>query len=321
MIDEISMLDSTFFDYLDISLKTIRHNIKQPFGGIQIVAVGDFMQLPPASPDARYCFESKAWANAGFQTVKLTEIKRQEDADMAALLNRMQTNEMTEEDIRFLKARNIENDFAEDVVQLFPLNKFCDEVNRKKLASLTTERRLYSAIKEAEPGINEKQAAIGMEKFIGDSLIENHLIVKEGARVMMLSNEHLENYKISNGSTGEIIDMDDTEITVAFDNGVTLPIERKEYDVKIKDPKSRSEIKLGTITQFPLKLCWAITIHKSQGMSLDRMAIDFKGIFAPFQAYVALSRARTLDGVQIKNFSPRYIKTDEKAVSFMRNIN
>jgi len=320
VIDEISMLDSIFFDYLDISLKTLRHNVRQPFGGIQIVAVGDFMQLPPASSSAKYCFESKAWQTAGFETVQLTEIKRQEDADMAALLNRMQVNEMTQDDIALLRNRNINGEFSEDVVQLFPLNKFCDEVNRKKLAALTTERRLYSAIKEAEHGINQKQAEIGMEKFIGDSLIENHLIVKEGARVMMLSNEHLIDYSISNGSTGEIVDMDDTEITVAFDNGVTLSIERKAYEIKIKDPKSRSEIKIGTVTQFPLKLCWAITIHKSQGMSLDRMAIDFKGIFAPFQAYVALSRARTLEGVEIKNFSPKYIKTDPKAVNFMRNL-
>jgi energy-coupling factor transporter ATP-binding protein EcfA2 len=319
IIDEISMIDAEFFDYIDVSLKAMRHDTR-PFGGLQIIAVGDFMQLPPASKNPKYCFESKAWDEALFEPVKLTEIKRQEDANMAALLNRMQINQMKNEDIELLKARNIDTPFDDDVVQLFPLNKYADSVNHKKLFALQAEVKNYYAQKEADPFAHPKQAEVGISKFIKDSLIEDRLILKEGARVMMLSNEYLESQRVSNGSTGEVLAMNDHVVLVGFDNGVTLEIERKTYEVKMKNIKTRKEVKLGTVTQFPLKLCWAITIHKSQGMSLDRLAIDFKGIFAPFQAYVALSRARSLDGVQIKNFDPKYIKIDQKAVDFMNSI-
>jgi ATP-dependent exoDNAse (exonuclease V) alpha subunit len=320
IIDEVSMIDAKFLDYLDESLRHCRQSPHQSFGGLQIILVGDFMQLPPVDPDGDYCFKSEAWEKANLVSIKLTEIKRQKDPLMAGLLNRMQVNEMSEYDIDHLKNMNINHEFSEDVVQLFPRNMLCDRVNRRKLNALDGERHSFLAEMQAELGVNEKQAEIGMKKFINDSLIESNLIVKEGARVMMLSNEHLEKHSIANGSTGEIVDIEPHEITVAFDNGVCIPISRKVYEVKIKDPYTRDEKTIGQISQFPLKLCWAITIHKSQGMSLDRMAIDFEGIFAPFQAYVALSRARTLEGVQIKNFDPKYIKIDQEAVDFMRSI-
>lgn len=318
VIDEISMVNDSFLEYVEESLRIIRGKLYEPFGGLQVVVVGDFMQLPPVT--GGFSFKSKAWEKADFMNIRLTEIKRQEDKDMAAMLNRMQVNKMTNEDIQLLKSRNITREFDPDVVQLFPKNDFCDKVNREKLHEIDGETHEFQAILQRDPRVNEKQAEMGMKKYISDSLIEKNLVIKEGARVMMLSNEYLEQYQISNGSTGEIVEIESHQITVKFDNGVILGVQRKDYEVSTKNIKTREEVLLGNVKQFPLKLCWAITIHKSQGMSLDKVAIDFRGIFAPFQAYVALSRARSLDGAQIKNFDPKYVMIDQDAVDFMNSI-
>ena len=321
IIDEISMLDKKFFDFLDYSLKKVRES-SRAFGGIQLIVVGDFLQLPPPSPKAQYCFESDSWRAAQFEYIKLNEIKRQESKEMSDMLNRIQIDEMTYEDKKLLMQKNIKDSFSEKCVQIFPLNKYADKVNQQKLLKINSEQFNFPAKWETGmKGRGKKMAEVAVGKFLKNSLLEECLKIKEGARVMLLVNDYINDCGISNGSTGFVTAIyDDEFIEVRFDNGSEVMIPRKEYDIKMKDVETREEKKIATLAQFPLKLCWAITVHKSQGMTLDHVGIDFKGMFSPFQAYVALSRARDLKGLEIKNFTLRYVKSDEIALAFMNSI-
>ena len=317
VIDEISMIDDRLLDFLDDRLRETNYAFQyEPFGGIQIVVVGDFMQLPPISRDAKYCFNSKAWKSLEFEFIKLTQIERQKEKEMADFLNNVRFKTLGSSDYEILKRISTNKPCSDDYVKLYARNKECDEENGLRLKAINEEVQVYHAdIDMIRPDLIDKQ----IEHFFKGSLIAEQIAIKKGARVMMLSNEHIEQ-GISNGSIGTVIGTVLSDPLVKFDNGCKITINRKKIPINIKDPETRKIVKVAEISQIPLRLAYAITSHKAQGMTLEKVDIDFKHFFAPFQAYVALSRCKTLDSLKIRNMRMYHIKIDQEAVDFMNNL-
>lgn len=305
LIDEVSMVSGNMIDLLDKLLKYSRRN-ERAFGGIQLIVVGDFLQLPPVGDDEPFCFESEAWHQANFENVKLEKVFRQEkDTRFIDFLTKMRTQKLEKEDYeQFINTCSKERP-TDDYVRLFPTNYECDKLNNINIMSLK------------DPAINFKALWNGdnyeVNLFFKNGLYKRNVILKKGARVMMLSNKHID-LGVANGSTGTVIKLNSDGVRVQFDNGEKILIE-KEF-ITIRRKVDGEVVTVASITQIPLRLSWAITIHKSQGMSLDKVYCDFTKIFTYSQVYVALSRARDMENLFIKNFNSDIVKFHPKALEF-----
>ena len=332
IIDEISTVRSDLFNAVDRSLKRIRNN-KQPFGGVQVILVGDLHQLSPiAGWDKNikrggtlkseetllgeeyggvYFFQCEAFRNGQFEVISLKHFYRQHEEKFLRILNSIRSNQITS----FVK--NMMDDLvsqssayqASDThTILSPTNKMVDEINRKRLDALPAEKKSFVA--EIVGTFSDK---------IYPS--EADMKLKVGAKVMMIRNDP--NGRWVNGTTGVVTEFNEDGNIHVQCAGRSYPYEVEkvtwencifEFD-KQKDKIVSKAI--GKFTQFPLKLAYAITIHKSQGLTLDKVYIDFgRGMFAHGQAYVAFSRARTLEGLEISRLpSFRDLRFDKTATS------
>ncbi len=311
-IDEISMISSDVLDLVDEVFKLIRQN-DDPFGGIQLIVLGDFYQLPPVSKDLEvdFCFSSKIWQEANFKLFELTEIFRQSDLQFIQLLNNIRHAALNEDDLEILNHRQ-SIDIPEGIYPtiLVTHNYQADKINMEKLLSLKGEEEF--TYKMLETG---KDNAIAFLKK--NCLAQESLILRRGAQVMMLKNS-LQKQGIINGSIGIITGFTHKEKhpIVSFNNGEKCIITPEEWSVEIFNEEKQIKEVTGTIKQIPLTLAWAITIHKSQGMTLDNILCDLSKIFAEGQAYVALSRVRSLDGLYLKGFKPSMLKINQKVRRF-----
>jgi ATP-dependent DNA helicase PIF1 len=306
-IDEISMLSAETLKLIDEVFKLTRGN-KLSFGGIQLIVIGDFLQLPPVARDAagneaetHFAFESRAWAAANFETVLLEKVYRQTDQEFLAKLS----------DIRIGQYSDIKSYPTDDkAIRLFALNRLADAYNFEKLRAIKAPSRYFEAIDCGEG------KAISM--IYRNCLAPKDLYLKVGARVMFLINKEIESGLI-NGSTGEVISIGSSdsqgEVTVKFDNGVTMSFGPEIVARVIVDKEE-----VARRIQVPLRLAWAISIHKSQGMTLDKVHINAEGIFECGQAYVALSRVRTKEGLSVVNMQPEYVMANQKAVEFYKSL-
>jgi len=306
-IDEISMLDINTFEYINEVLKQVRDNEK-PFGGIQLVIIGDFLQLPPIdnnfTSEKKYCFESELWKLFNFQTIILTKNYRQNEEKLINALSHIRTNNLTKEDINLLKTREFEDseEFA-DTLHLFATNEEANSYNLKRFNLINMTQYDFEAI-----DITYQETNV-LKYSRADKLIS----LKLGARVMLLINLNFEKGLI-NGSCGTISQIADDYILIRFDNGVDEKIQRHEFEFYKNDKLIASR------KQFPLSLAYGITIHKAQGMTLDKLFVDCSKIFEKGQIYVALSRIRTLNGLFLKNFNPDKVKIDDKVIEFYKQI-
>ena len=297
-IDEISMLSAEMLDLIDAVFKLVKNN-KLSFGGVQLIVIGDFLQLPPVSKDeaspASFAFESQAWIDAEFETVFLEKVYRQTDKQFLAELS----------NIRIGNPGNIQSYPTSDkATRLFALNRLADAYNYEKLRALKTPSKYFEAVDSGEG------KAISL--IYKNCLAPKDLYLKVGARVMLLVNKI--DYGLINGSTGEATQCDD-EVEVRFDNGVTMSFGPEIVARVIVD-----KVELARRTQIPLRLAWAISIHKAQGMTLDQVHVDCEGIFECGQAYVALSRVKTKEGLSIVNIKPEHIMANQKAVEFYEKL-
>lgn len=323
-IDEISMLDIKTFEYINEVLKYIRSS-DEPFGGIQVIFIGDFFQLPPVdkkdSNSKKYCFESNLWKDLNLQTILLTKSYRQKEENLITALANMRINSLTQEDINLLNTRNnIQDNSAGDILHIFATNIEADNYNNQKFRSLDAQESEFYAI----DGIYKDNSLVEKATNLWEENIlkrieqvcnaENKLSLKIGARVMLLINLDFENGLI-NGSCGNVLDIQNDFISICFDNGVTSKIEKHDFEFYNKD------VLIAVRKQFPLRLAYGITIHKSQGMSLDKLAVDCSRIFEEGQAYVAISRIKTLEGLYLYNFTPKKVMVDGKVVEFYQNLN
>ncbi len=302
IIDEISMLHDYRLDMIEAILRSFKRN-GETFGGIQVILCGDFCQLPPVTKFAdkkgggfAYC--SGAWQNLGLKICYLEEQHRQQDKLYLSILNAIRDNELTPELGEHLQARLGKKIKAVTPTKLYTHNVDVDAENDRELEKLPGEILRYS------------MASRGGEKMVENlkngCLAPEMLKLKCGARVMFVKNNQEEGY--ANGTLGEVISCDRERIVVKTAKGkiITVPLAswRIEEDSKVK----------AEIAQYPLRLAWAITVHKSQGLSLDAAEIDLSQAFESGMGYVALSRVRTLEGLSLKGLSPQAFRVNEEVL-------
>ena len=329
IIDEISMLRSDALELIDAIFKYVFENDK-PFGGVQVIFSGDFMQLPPiVKPHERaeitepWCFQSPVFNDLNFEIIYLKEIKRQDDEKFCLALNMVRAGAINDAvDEYFFDT--YKNNFPPGVepVNLLSTNNEVNNVNSKFLSKIKTELETYEA---TITGIDQKHK----DKIVRDCNAMETLELKTGAQVMVLVNDA--NYRYVNGSMGEYLGMTETQIksglfsdTVPavvvrlFDSGERVIIPINEWK---NEKKETEQVKvLARFKQFPIKLGWAITVHKSQGMTLDYLQVDLTRCFAEGMAYVALSRARTYEGLKIINWRRGAILCNKDAFEFYMNL-
>lgn len=288
VIDEISMLDAEFVDNLNFVLQQLRGNAL-PFGGLQIVFVGDFFQLPPVSKDGpvKFAFEAEAWTAANPTICYLTEQHRQSDPVFLDILSSMRAGTITKAHKDILTA--CEKTAAPDT-RLFTHNTDVDRVNNIELRKIKGEEKQYRMRSDGIPFL--------VERLKSSCLAPEVLTLKVGARVMFVYNNFEHHYV--NGTVGTVVSFDDHDMPV---------IQTKDGRRLIPEVAEWSFIENGhtkaSIRQIPLRLAWAITVHKSQGMSLDEASVDLTRAFEHGQGYVAISRVRSLDGLHLEGMNDK----------------
>lgn len=315
IIDEISMLSPELFDKLENIARRVRHN-EEPFGGIQLILSGDFCQLPCINSDD-FCFESKSWDKCVQHTVYLTEIMRQKDIEFQECLNNIRVGLLSKKTKKILKSRlNVElkNEFGIKPTKLYSTNCSVDYINNKELDILAeSDPDFYEYNMEIHtyPGIKNREYVI--EKYKKSCNAPDTLQLCVGAQVMLLWNLDIDGGLV-NGSRGVVTKFIGDVPVVKFLNGRELVIDHHVWEVEENDKKILRAI------QIPLKLAYCLTIHRSQGCSLDYAEIDLSNIFESGMAYVALSRVKNINGLSIIGIDFDKIKAHPKSVEFYKQF-
>ena len=323
VIDEVSMLRADLLDAIDTVMRHIRGKHYTPFGGVQVLFIGDMYQLPPVVKDQEWSFLKPFYIfqflfNAlALQAeipicIELYKIFRQDNLEFISLLNHLRTNDISEQDIQLLNTKyqpDYEANINENIITVTTHNYKADEKNKKFLDSLDEQEFTYQAKVNGD---------------FGEHLypIVKEMTLKKGAQIMFIKNDPSGEMKFFNGKLGRIERLTSDEIYVMIDgNTEETKLDRYIWEnIRYTINKEKNEIEeeqIGTFSHFPIKLAWAITVHKSQGLTFDRAILDISDSFAPGQVYVALSRLRSLDGLILKT-KIRYqnLSIDERVLDF-----
>ena len=334
VIDEVSMVRADLMDCIDEALRSCLKN-KKPFGGIQMIFIGDLYQLPPvvagkeerelfrthyASP---YFFDAKVFENSPdggqdfkMEFIELEKIYRQRDNDFIELLNKIRNNSVEEKDIERLNSRcglDLDEGSEEFYITLTTTNTAADVINNGKLARLATPLKTYIADVKGDFDSKHYPTALNLE-------------LKVGAQVMLLNNDSAGHWV--NGSVGKIVEITVGEtgedlLTVELSTGKIVEVSPYAWKVSRyfynKDKKMLDSESIGSFTQYPMRPAWAVTIHKSQGKTFDRVVIDIgKGSFAHGQVYVGISRCTSFEGLVLKKpILKKHIWMDWHIVKFL----
>ena len=325
IIDEVSMVRSDVMDAIDYTMrKYLRNNI--PFGGKQMIFVGDMFQLPPVvknGPEKElladiyrtndfYFYKAEAIRRMRLVKIEFRKVYRQEDEKFLSILEHVRMNRITPEDIALLNSR-IESPKSEDmVVTLSSTNKVVDDINNQRLAEIDAPEFVYEG--PIDGRFEEKRFPV-----------DQALRLKVGAQVMFARNDQQRRW--ANGTLAKVCKLTKDEITVKMSDETKYVVPccswdsvKFEYDRESK--KMKKEV-VGTFTQFPIRLAWAITVHKSQGMTFEKLHIDLsRGMFASCQLYVALSRVRSLVGLYLsRGIIPQYAHTSDEILAYSNGFN
>ncbi|MBQ3722274.1 MAG: AAA family ATPase [Bacteroidales bacterium] len=315
IIDEISMVRADLLDAVDATLRRYRRSSK-PFGGVQLLMIGDARQLSPVVTEAErsfigriypspYFFHSKALQQLPFVTIELETIHRQEDADFIEILNAVRDAHLTRQQLMRLNAR-VGAPAGDDWIRLTTHNAQADGINNRRMEGLPGDMHLLSAEIDGDFPENLYPAA-------------PTLSLKEGARVMFIRNDA--DGRFFNGKLGTVKSIEAGAIVVTDDEGLDVDLERVDwenlnYALNAETGEIEQEVK-GVFRQFPLRPAWAVTIHKSQGLTFDHVVIDAGAAFAFGQVYVALSRCRSLERISLTTpISPSLLLSDADVAAF-----
>lgn len=329
IIDEISMVRADMIDSIDLFLRINRSNPHEPFGGVRLIFFGDLFQLPPvvASQEEKefirthyetpYFFSAKVFdEHYPLAIHELHEVFRQTDRSFIRLLDNVRTQSIDYDDVEALNERYVGEDYDGDwYITLCARNAQVNQMNKEHLQRLEGEQ--FSYLAQVSGNFSDRSFPTDLS-----------LNLKVGSQVMFVKNNPAQHYV--NGTIGKVktLDMNSIVVTILKPNGQLQDIEVEKFTWEIlkykPDPENPKLLKtetVGSFTQYPLKLAWAITIHKSQGKTFDRAIIDLgKGAFASGQAYVALSRCRTLEGIILKQkLGPRDVFVDPRISEFFLN--
>ena len=304
IIDEISMLHDFRLDMIDKVLRTVREN-DRPFGGIQLVMSGDFFQLPPVNrPNEQgggFVVYSDAWQELQPAVLYLERQYRQNDEQLLEILTALRTGDVRRRHVEALLARTKIEPPDGDITELHTVNVDVDDINIQKLAELPGEERSYQ---QTTTG-----SKIYVENLQRSVLAPENLVIKLGALVMAVKNSPQKLY--ANGSIGTVVDFEPlTEYPVVeFRDGRRVTMVPDVWELR------DGERKRASISQVPLRLAWAITVHKSQGMTLDAAKIDLRKAFVEGMGYVALSRVRDLDNLYLYGINRRALEVSPDALA------
>ena len=332
IIDEISMVRAGTIDFIDKILRVYSGDMRRPFGGKQLLMVGDVFQLEPVvSADARdimarhygtpYFFNAQVFNEMALVPIELRKVYRQTDPSFVDMLDRVRDGHPSRDDLRIINARVVSREEAyaapkDDVppVTIATRRDIVDNINTERLEALPGGTAIYHGVVERD--------------FPDTSLpTDKDLTLKVGAQVMFVRNDPERRWV--NGTIGIVEDLpeDGEHVGVRTPDGLLHAVEPERWSniryVLDEETRKINEVELGSFTQFPLKLAWAITVHKSQGMTFDRVVLDFgRGAFAGGQSYVALSRCRSLAGISLlSTLADRDIYVHPSVVSFARSFN
>ncbi len=323
VIDEVSMLRADILDAIDYRMRSVKGNYQVPFGGVQVLLIGDLYQLPPVVKDEEWTilsrfynsmhfFEAKALQQSGIVYLELDKIFRQQDETFIRILNNLRDNKSTPEDVRRLNQQYKTLDEIQELMPCITLtthNYKADELNLRELRSLASPSFFYDADLDRE---------FPESMFPLPPILE----LKEGARVMFIKNDSSGNGSYYNGKLATVIHLAPDEVKVQLDDSADHYVlkkelwENKRYQLHAETKELEEEV-IGTFSQYPIKLAWAVTVHKSQGLTFDKAIVDVGQAFAPGQVYVALSRLRSLEGLILRTrIQTEVIFSDAKVVGF-----
>jgi ATP-dependent DNA helicase PIF1 len=306
-VDEVSMLDGNLLDKLDKLFKYVRQN-NEPFGGIQMIFFGDFLQLPPVSKsNPLFAFEVESWWEANVRVHELMTVMRQSDREFVEVLMKVREGIVDKQVKTFLSPRigAKDTDPLIEPVILECKNVDVDEINTQRLAKISSKVKTFTA----KDSGNEKYFPTLDKNCLAPRVLD----LKEGAQVMLLKNLDVGGGLV-NGSIGVVKRMADDFVTVQFSND-NVDVELAEWEIRDGDNHI-----LAKRTQIPLRLAYAITIHKSQGCTLSKAKVNLRNAFAPGQAYVALSRIKSLDGLFIEEIDWRRVRAEPRATNFHKLV-
>lgn len=325
IIDEVSMLRADLLDAMDWMLRNVRQS-NEAFGGVQVLFIGDLFQLPPVVKydewnvlsqfyRSIHFFSARVFDEAKPVYVELSKVFRQSDEDFLSILNALRTNSLSTSHIETLNKRvnRQATSTLKEYVTLTTHNKDADMINRAMLDEVKSPSYRYKA------------------EITGDFPphfypLEAEMELKLGAQVMFIKNDISGNRAYYNGKMGEVVSLDENEIEIEFfEEKKRITVDKYEWNnIKYTFNELSGEMEeevLGTFVQYPLKLAWAITVHKSQGLTFDKAIVDVSKSFVPGQAYVALSRVRTLDGLVLLNPIPSNgVSNDASVVQFSQQV-
>ena len=323
IIDEISMVRCDVLDAIDLVLRHIRHRHQERFGGVQVLFIGDMFQLPPVKKDdewkvlsayydSPYFFDSKVMQEEPPVYIEFTKVYRQSDEQFINLLNQVRNNQIDEAGETILQSRyqpGFQREGNRDYIVLTTHNEKARNINASELAKLGNNLFSYSAeIRDDFPAT----------AYPADELLQ----LKVGAQVMFIKNDTDKNKRYFNGKIGVITELEDDKILVRCTSEFAdIEVKKEKWEniryTLNKSTRHLEEQMLGSFTQYPLRLAWAITIHKSQGLTFEKAIIDAGEAFAAGQVYVALSRCTNLNGMVLHSRIPRNrLSTDEKIIKF-----
>lgn len=329
VIDEISMVRADTLDVIDRVLRVFRRNMNMPFGGVQVILIGDTFQLPPIADfeqweilkdyyKSPFFFNSRVVEENKPIYIELKKIYRQKEQEFIDLLNKIRVNQITDTELNSLNTKYNPTFSANGInnhIILATTNAQVNQTNATKLDELKTELKIFEGeITGTFPKDSKGSYVLPTEQ---------NLHLKEGAQVMILKNDTGEFKRYFNGKIGKISSLTESKIIIEFSDLTKVQVEKASWNnIQYTWNKEKGKIEekvIGTFIQYPLRLAWAITVHKSQGLTFERVYADLGAAFEDGQVYVALSRCTTLSGLVLKTQIPRSkIRTNQKVIEFAK---